>query len=76
MGKEQVITHMYKSVRLSLLEIKYGGYSTCGEVYENGKLSADYKDLNCDGISDVALSGNNKVICEEVKNYEPFRSKK
>jgi len=50
---------------------EYGGYSTCGKVYENEKLSADYKDLNGDGISDVVLSGKTNVICEkEVEGSE------
>lgn len=54
---------------------EYGGYSTCGKVYKNGKLSASYNDLDGDGVSDIILSGKTKVICEEVESHEPFRSK-
>jgi|GEM_PF-3366168 len=55
---------------------EYGNYSTCGKVFENGKLSADYKDLNDDGVSDVVLSGKTDVICqEEIGSGEFLRTK-
>jgi len=46
-------------------EEKYG-YSTCGETYNLGQLTASYSDLNNDGIDDLTLSGKINVDCEKL----------
>lgn len=51
---------------------EYGHYSTCGEVYKGGRLTADYKDLNNDGVSDIILSGKTEVICEKAESHDPL----
>ena len=46
---------------------KYG-YGNCGEKYSGGKLSANYGDLDADGVSDIILGGTEEIICEEYSN--------
>ncbi|MEK7618888.1 MAG: hypothetical protein AAB416_01440 [Patescibacteria group bacterium] len=41
------------------------GYDECGEVFKDGALKSDYRDLNGDGISDLRLSGIADMLCEE-----------
>ncbi|OGN05763.1 MAG: hypothetical protein A2750_04230 [Candidatus Yanofskybacteria bacterium RIFCSPHIGHO2_01_FULL_45_42] len=48
------------------------GYDTCGQIYEDGKLSAAYSDMNKDGVSDVVLTGKINVVCEERIRTENF----
>ena len=50
---------------------KYG-YSTCGQIYEDGKLSVAYSDMNKDGMSDVVLTGKINVVCEGKTRTENF----
>ncbi len=47
---------------------KYG-YRECGEIFSNGKLTSEYKDINKDGASDLILSGTKEIICEERDEY-------
>src|SRR3989339_213603 len=42
---------------------KYG-HGTCGEIFSNGKLNSEYKDVNKDGNLDLILSGEQEIICE------------
>lgn len=51
------------------------GYATCGRVYKGEQLRASYTDENGDGVSDVVLSGNVEVICEDVLSYDPFAAR-
>ncbi|MBI3256018.1 MAG: hypothetical protein HYZ63_03550 [Candidatus Andersenbacteria bacterium] len=50
------------------------GYNACGQVYQDGKLTSDYKDFNGDGMPDLLLSGTSEIICESIKQYDPFES--
>ena len=47
--------------------VKKYGYVDCSETYKNGHLTANYPDLNNDGISDVVLTGINVVTCEKYE---------
>ena len=52
---------------------KYG-HGTCGEIFSNGKLTSEYKDVNKDGNLDLILSGTKEIICEEMdENYQNAR---
>jgi hypothetical protein len=45
------------------------GHSNCGEIFSNGKLSTEYKDINKDGNLDLILNGTKKIICEIRDEY-------
>lgn len=48
---------------------KYG-YGTCGETYKGGKLTADYNDVDEDGIVNITLSGIQFIDCEHIYDKE------
>ncbi|MDO9399334.1 MAG: hypothetical protein Q7T79_01435 [bacterium] len=47
---------------------KYG-YWNCGEIFLNGKLASEYKDINKDGNLDLILSGTKEIVCEKEYKY-------
>lgn len=45
-------------------------HGTCGEIFSDGKLVSEYKDVNNDGMADIILSGKQEIICESDDTYE------
>ena len=44
------------------------GYDACGEVFKDGVLKSEYRDLNGDGISDLRITGVADMLCEEYES--------
>jgi hypothetical protein len=64
--KETAVRGFWPTGETSEGNLKKYGYENCEETFKDGKLSAEYPDLNDDGVSDVVLIGSEEIVCDKI----------
>ena len=64
------VVDSYNGFPTRIENFKRYGYYGCGELYREGALESNYRDINNDGVDDLIMHGTQDVICEQVSGDE------